>query len=65
VSAREPEKGPKKPPHQWVYDGKGGGHRGEFDFTCTVCGETDWLSGASQRAGEKPDPGECSGKAAK
>lgn len=47
--------------HVWVYDGKGGGHRGEFDFDCTVCGATDWVSGADLTKGKTPSALGCSG----
>ena len=56
-----PEAKKEPTPHQWVYDGKGGGHRGEYDFTCMVCGATDWISGAALDRGEKPLPGVCPG----
>lgn len=49
-------------PHRWVFDGGTGGHRGEYDFTCSACGASDWVSLASHRNGEKPDPGVCPGK---
>lgn len=47
--------------HVWVYDGKGGGHRGEFDFDCTICGATDWVSGADLTRGKTPSTVGCSG----
>ena len=47
--------------HVWVYDGKGGGHRGEYDFDCTVCGATDWVSGADLAKGKTPSTLGCSG----
>lgn len=30
--------------HDWVYDGTGGGHRGEYDHKCNKCGKTDWFA---------------------
>lgn len=63
MSARKPKKGPKKPPHQWVSDGHGGGHRGEYYFTCKVCGASDWVS--LHHYDEGPSPGECPGKEVK
>ena len=28
----------------WTSDGTGGGHRGEYDYTCQTCGKTDWFA---------------------
>ena len=41
--------------HDWVYDGHGGGHRGEYDHTCADCGATDWF--ASYGMPERVAPG--------
>ena len=34
--------------HDWVYDGTGGGHRGEYVHKCSKCGKDDWFA--------KPEP---------
>lgn len=30
-------------PHKWESDRLGGGHNGEYGYTCMACGKTDWL----------------------
>lgn len=30
--------------HTWVYDGTGGGHRGEYVHKCSKCGKEDWFA---------------------
>lgn len=36
----------RNPPtqHEWVGDGHGGGHNGEYYYRCINCGVTDWIS---------------------
>lgn len=48
--------------HEWKYDGGGGGHNGEYTFTCKLCGASDWVSYASMREGDKPNAAGCRGK---
>lgn len=44
---------------KWIPDGLGGGHRGEYDHTCSYCGYNTWFAGYTDPNKEKISCPQC------